>query len=141
MTKFNPHPNLRDTRLMAKALEQRWPIKPEIRELIIKRLAMIAGGVVPKGVQPPKPREMIAAARALMAAESQNQADEHHQEGTVVRHDHEHILRLDAERSRLSALASRLGIGTVADGPEPAGTRIIDASFTPADRGEGGSTE
>ena len=57
--------------MMAKAIEQRWPIKPEYREAIIRKLIQVVAN--PQS----KPREITAAARALLAAEAQNQADEH----------------------------------------------------------------
>ena len=62
---------IRDTRMMAKALTQRWPIKPEYREAIIRKLIQVVAN--PQS----KPREVTAAARALLAAEAQNQSDEH----------------------------------------------------------------
>lgn len=62
---------IRDTRMMQKALEQRWPIKPEYRAAIIARLVKIVAD--PNS----SPREVTAASKALMAAEQQNMADEH----------------------------------------------------------------
>ena len=61
---------IRDTRLMRKAIEQRWPIKPEYREAVVNRLVRI---VADKGASN---REAVAAAKGLIAAESQNQVDE-----------------------------------------------------------------
>lgn len=77
-----------------KALEQRWPIKPEYREGLIRRLTAIV--ISPNS----KPREVIAASRALIAAESQNQADEH----KVV------DVRLSTRNDQLDAIATDLGI-------------------------------
>jgi hypothetical protein len=63
--------SLSDTRLIARALVQRWPIKPEYREAIVKQLLKV---VVDPGSSP---REKTAAAKALLSAEAQNQSDEH----------------------------------------------------------------
>jgi hypothetical protein len=86
---------IRDTRMMARALTQRWPIKPEIREAIVKRLLRVIAD--PQS----SPREVTAAARALMSAEAQNQSDEH----KVL--DVEHATARDTQ---LSAIAADLGI-------------------------------
>ena len=63
--------SLKDTRLMARALSQRWPLtsekKSEMMEMLYK--------VVTSGEA--SPREITSAARALISAEAQNQADEH----------------------------------------------------------------
>lgn len=81
--------------MMARALTQRWPIKPEYREAIIKRLLRVIAD--PQS----SPREVTSAARALMSAESQNQSDEH----KVL--DVEHVTARD---NQLSAIAADLGI-------------------------------
>lgn len=80
---------------MARALTQRWPIKPEYREAIVRRLLRVIAD--PQS----SPREVTAAARALMSAESQNQSDEH----KVL--DVEHATARDTQ---LSAIAADLGI-------------------------------
>ena len=80
---------------MARALTQRWPIKPEYREAIVKRLLRVIAD--PQS----SPREVTAAARALMSAEAQNQSDEH----KVL--DVEHATARDTQ---LSAIAADLGI-------------------------------
>lgn len=81
---------IRDTRMMAKALEQRWPINENARKAIISRLLRIVAD--PQS----SPREVTAASKALMAAESQNQKDEH--------------LQLDEFKQRILAIAERCGI-------------------------------
>lgn len=53
--------------MMERALKERWPIKPEYRDAIIKRLMRIIAD--PES----KPREVASASRALLAAEQQNQ--------------------------------------------------------------------
>jgi len=92
--RFNEMP-IRDTRMMARALTQRWPIKPEIREAVVRRLLRVIAD--PQS----SPREVTAAARALMSAEAQNQSDEH----KVL--DVEHATARD---NQLSAIAADLGI-------------------------------
>ena len=60
-----------DTRLQERAIRERWPIKEEYREAIVKRLVGIV--VDPQASH----RESTAACRALISAEGQNQADDH----------------------------------------------------------------
>ena len=62
---------IRDTRMMAKALEQRWPISENARKAIVGRLLRIVADPNSSA------REVTAASKALMAAEGQNQSDEH----------------------------------------------------------------
>jgi hypothetical protein len=50
---------------------QRWPIKPEYRAAIINKLIQVVAS--PES----SPREVTAAAKAILAAEAQNQVDEH----------------------------------------------------------------
>ena len=57
--------------MMARALTQRWPLSPEYKTIIVKQLMKVIAD--PKS----SPREKTSAAKALMAAEQQNQADEH----------------------------------------------------------------
>ena len=61
---------IRDTRMMANALEQRWPISEQMRAAIVARLVRIVADPTSK------PREVVAASRGLLSAESQNQLDE-----------------------------------------------------------------
>ena len=56
---------------MAKSIEQRWSMTPEVRRRVIGELLKIV--VSPES----SAREKTAAAKALMAAEKQNQVDEH----------------------------------------------------------------
>ncbi len=62
---------LQAARLDARALRQRWPMTPEQREAVIKRLVAVMKD--PNS----KPRAVIAAGRALISAEQQNQNDDH----------------------------------------------------------------
>ena len=80
--------------MIQKAMEQRWPIKPEYREALVKRLVRIIAD--PQS----KPREVASAAKALLAAEVQNQMDEH----KVV------DVNVQTRYDRLDAIAADLGI-------------------------------
>ena len=83
---------IRETRMMAKALEQRWPISENARKAIISQLLkIIADGSSSK-------REITSAARALIAAEKQNQQD------AVAD-------ATDDQRNRFLEIAERLGVG------------------------------
>ena len=62
---------LKDTRMIARAVMQRWPIKPEYRAALINKLMKVLASPESSA------REITAAARAILSAESQNQADEH----------------------------------------------------------------
>ena len=99
---------IRDTRMMAKALEQRWPIKPEYRQAIVNRLVQIVAN--PKS----SPREVTAASRSLLSAEAQNQQDEQHIDG------------MDDSRNRILTILARVSAGD--------GDRITDQRGT-ADAG------
>tara|TARA_R110000823_G_scaffold303153_1_gene424487 strand:+ start:1473 stop:1802 length:330 start_codon:yes stop_codon:yes gene_type:complete len=79
---------------MAKAIEQRWPISEEYRKAIISRMVRIA--VDSKSSN----REATAAAKAVMAAELQNQADEH----KVI------DVRVQTRHDELAGIAADLGI-------------------------------
>lgn len=61
----------RDTRLIRKAIKQRWPINDEDRQALIERQVRIAKD--PKASN----REATSAFKSILSAESQNQADEH----------------------------------------------------------------
>lgn len=68
---------IRDIRMIQKAMEQRWPIKQEYKEALVKRLMRIIAD--PKS----SPREVTAASRALMAAEQQNIGDEQEENAAI----------------------------------------------------------
>ena len=86
--------SLSETRMIARALVQRWPIKQEYREAIVKQLLKVV--VDPNST----PREKTSAAKALLAAEGQNQSDEH----KVI------DVRITTRHDQLDAIASDLGI-------------------------------
>lgn len=57
--------------MMARALQQRWPINDKLKAGIVGALVKVLSD--PQASS----RERISAARALLAAEAQNQSDEH----------------------------------------------------------------
>lgn len=79
---------------MERALRERWPIKQEYREAIIKRLIRIIADPASSA------REVASASRALLAAEAQNQQDQHKiiDVNVATRHD------------QLASIAADLGI-------------------------------
>jgi len=80
--------------MMARAVEQRWPMSAKNRDAIVKVLLNILVS------SDSSPREKTSAAKALMAAEKQNQEDEHKVVDVVI-----------SERNhRLDAIAADLGI-------------------------------
>jgi hypothetical protein len=102
--------SVRDTRLMERALRERWPIKQEYREAIIKRLIRIIADPASSA------REVASASRALLAAEAQNQQDQHKviDVNVATRHD------------RLASIAADLGIevGLIENAAREAGSGI-----------------
>jgi hypothetical protein len=86
--------SVQETRMMARALTQRWPISEKTRRGVIGALISILAD--PKA----SPREKTAAAKALMAAEQQNQADEH----KVL------DVSISTRNAELDAIAADLGI-------------------------------
>jgi hypothetical protein len=76
------------------ALVQRWPIKPEYRDALVKKLLKIA--LDPNS----KPREVASAARALLAAEAQNINDEQYANNV-----------LESERNRILSIVARIDAG------------------------------
>ena len=78
--------------MMAKCLTQRWPITPEQRQEIVDQLLSVITDPNTKN------REKLAAAKALIAADGQNQKDE--QAARKRSHDPDRYL----------AIADRLGV-------------------------------
>ena len=58
--------SVRDTRLIARAIRQRWPIREEIRQALVDRQVAIATS------ETCNPSESTAAFRSIVAAEAQN---------------------------------------------------------------------
>jgi hypothetical protein len=81
-------------RMEARAMEQRWPTKPEYRDALIKRNMNII--LNPKSTE----RAVAAASRVILAAEQQNQLDEH----KVI------DVRVVTRNDQYDAIAAELGI-------------------------------
>ncbi len=81
-------------RMEAKAMEQRWPTKPEYRDALIKRNMKIL--LSPYSTE----RAVAAASRVILAAEQQNQLDEH----KVI------DVRVTTRHDQLAGIAADLGI-------------------------------
>lgn len=96
---------IRDTRMMARALRERWPIDDLQRDLIMRMLLQIAADTKNS------PRERTSAIKALISADRNNieqeklaQIDEHHSE------------RMQGEQlDRIANAAQRLGLARVVD--------------------------
>lgn len=86
--------SVRDTRMIARAVMQRWPIKPEYRAALVNKLMKVIADPNSSA------REVTAAARALLSAESQNQSDEH----KVV------DVATQQRNAELAAIAADLGV-------------------------------
>ena len=82
---------------MQQAIGQRWKLREEFKDAMVRRLMQIVAN--PKSTN----REITSASRALIAAEAQNQTDEHEIERTES---------ADESRNRFLEVANRLGIGT-----------------------------
>lgn len=75
---------IRTTRMLERAVRQRWPIPEEYKAAIIKRQAKIA--VDPKSTA----RESASAAKTVLAADRLNQSDEHEDNKEPQQHLHLH---------------------------------------------------
>lgn len=102
---------LSDTRILARALVQRWPNSAERRKEIMELLFQIGSDASNS------PRERTTALKAIVAAEAQNQSDEH----KVIDIGNQH------NRDRIADVIARLGINPalVFDGQS---NEVIDAS-------------
>jgi hypothetical protein len=81
-------------RMEARAMEQRWPVKPEYREAVLRRNIRIIAD--PKSTE----RAIVAASKVILAAEAQNQSDEH----KVI------DVRVQTRHDELAGIAADLGI-------------------------------
>jgi hypothetical protein len=96
---------IRDTRAMARAITQRWPMDDRQRELMMRALMQIAADTKNS------PRERTSAIKALISADRNNieqeklqQAEEHHSE------------KMQGEQlDRIANAAQRLGLARVVD--------------------------
>lgn len=95
-------------RMETRSIQERWPMPANSRKAIIGRLlAIIANPTA-------KPREITAAAKALMAADKLNLEQEERDNPTVQQHEHVHQLgtveRATAALDILKAEARRRGL-------------------------------
>lgn len=117
----DPHRLRGDLRIIAKAVkDKRFNTSPELWGELIERMRSIvrktevlvpAGeGVFPSAAKADE--NAAKAAKVLLDMEKMNQADEHHAEGSKVKH--EHSITVDERRTRLldrlTALRDRAGI-------------------------------
>lgn len=99
-----------DTRLIERAIRERWPIPEKYRAPLIDRQIRIS-------IDPASsPRESTSAFKAVLAAEAQNQADSHKQTPDVHLHAHEHSVNVEQKRSELLSILSALK-ARAEDGP------------------------
>jgi len=98
--------SVQDTRMMARAIEQRWPINSNARKAVISQLLRIIANPASS------PREVTAAAKALLAAESQNQSDEHKLIDVSVATRHDELDAIAAEAPVLLAVVRGSMINT-----------------------------
>ena len=66
--------NRADARMLERAIKERWPIPEKARQALMSRMLQI--GLSPDSSN----REAVAAARVVLTADGQNQADEHKQQ-------------------------------------------------------------
>jgi len=104
--------------MMARSLEQRWPMTAEQRQAVIDRLLKIMSDPLASH------REATSAAKALMSAEQQNQKDEHTHDAA------------DDDRNRFFDIAERLGLvqGSAGIADRRTSGGIIDARVKETDR-------
>ena len=100
---------IRDTRMLERAIRERWDIPEDRRQKALDRQLSIACGEDDDA----SPREQIAAFRSILAAEAQNIADEHKE-----------IDRMDAGRNRILDLLARGG-AIATDGFVESGRKAI----------------
>jgi hypothetical protein len=81
-------------RMEARAMQQRWPIRDDYREALIKRNMKII--LNPNSTE----RAVAAASKVMLAAEAQNQSDEH----KVI------DVRVTTRNDRLDGIAADLGL-------------------------------
>lgn len=109
---------IRDTRMMARALRERWPIDDRQRELMMRVLMQIAADASNS------PRERTSAIKALISADRNNIEQE-----KIQQNDEHHGDRLDMERlHRIAGVAKQLGFDAIAERAIEAGSSgsVID---------------
>lgn len=107
-----------DTRMIERAIRERWPISPAVRDAAVKRMATIA--IDPNSSK----REATSAFRSLVSADALNMADEHkqipdmHVHGVTVRNGEASDVLVSAILARIAAGESvETVLGDVIDEP------------------------
>ncbi len=90
---FVPGRGIRDTRLVERALRERWPIPKAIRKPLVERLAEIVEDTASS------PREVISAAKAILSASKLNLETI---TATIKAREHEELIERVAELERRS---------------------------------------
>lgn len=104
-----------DINLYAKAFRDKYPISPKYRELIIQKLMVIISSPTSRN------REVIAAIKAMFAAEAINAMTKGHDEAEVY----------ESDGNRYAALVKRIRNGNLAfdaSGHRPRGTGNVAGS-------------
>lgn len=101
----NPNKFKSDCKMVESAMTNKYPITPEIRQLIVAKMAVALG-------KSPKLREQIAASRVLLAVDQLNSKREADEETARGRKE----LLDEHRRARILAVANRLGIAGTIDG-------------------------
>jgi hypothetical protein len=83
--------SIKETRMIARAIKQRWEVPDEIRPGLIKAMVRIVAG------SDSSPREKITAFKAILSAEKQNQDDEHKLIDVQLQYRDDEILSIAAE--------------------------------------------
>lgn len=124
---------LHASRLEQRAVKQRWPVKDEYKEAVVKRMAMLVAD--PQS----KPRTQVAAARVIVAAENQNMQDEHKQKPDLVEHSHavQVYLPHNGRDDRPDAIGPPLFDLPQAQHPEPLSDEEEDTAPHAANNGDG----
>lgn len=125
-------PSRSEMQLYERAIKNGWPISPLAKDVVMSQIVTIAA----KGT---RPRDKIAAARVLIAADRNNiqreslqMKDEQRKNPAEVHHVHEHFLSVEQRRDRVAVLAQRLGIDLSASGADAA----LEAAGSPAENAE-----
>lgn len=72
----------RSDRILQRSIEKRWPVKTQYKQAVVDQMALIVLD------RTSTKRAKTSAARVLLTAESQNQADEHKQQPELIEHSH-----------------------------------------------------
>jgi len=100
-----------DLTLANRALRERWPLTPEMREFIVLEAMKIA-------MSSHDERNRLGAMRVLVSADRTNSVRENTATPQQVNHLHAHVT-IDERRARVAAIAERLGVDCLSAAAEP----------------------